>query len=192
MPVYSLILSIHKKNNYQNSFSKELQLRYKKLDWTESNQYISNYVKLAKIFSCLQSMSFSKCPKCQTLHLHIRIFSLNFNLESALKKVFCAKLTDTLPGLFGGMGCFLEQGTSINVSCTTYKRRALQGKMLIFFLQDTIKALHFKGKFNSWIHTNRTLFCKILGLLSCIQNRAGEGSLHHPYVCVRHWLAILL
>ena len=32
-----------------------------------------------------------------------------------------------------------KRSTSINTSCKTYKRRALQGKIFLFFLQDILK-----------------------------------------------------
>ena len=32
-----------------------------------------------------------------------------------------------------------NRGTLINVSCKTYKRRVRQGKIMVFFLQDTVQ-----------------------------------------------------
>ena len=34
---------------------------------------------------------------------------------------------------------FWNEGTSINVSCVTHKRKALQRKILVFFPQDSLK-----------------------------------------------------
>ena len=41
--------------------------------------------------------------------------------------------------IFGGRTGFLNRGTSINTSCVTYKRRASQGKIFVFFLQNNLK-----------------------------------------------------
>ena len=44
---------------------------------------------------------------------------------------------------FGAREVSWNGGTFINVSCVTNKRKVLQGKILVFFLQDLLK-LHFK------------------------------------------------
>ena len=40
---------------------------------------------------------------------------------------------------FSGRGGFLEWG-HFDVSCVTHKRKAPQGKILVFFLQDALKS----------------------------------------------------
>ena len=44
---------------------------------------------------------------------------------------------------FGAGEVSWNRDSSINISCTTYNRKAPQGKKLLLFLQDTLK-LHFK------------------------------------------------
>ena len=48
-------------------------------------------------------------------------------------------MTSVQPGIFWGKGGFLEEGTSISVSCTACNRKAPHGKILVVFLQDTFK-----------------------------------------------------
>ena len=43
------------------------------------------------------------------------------------------------PGIFQGREVSWNRGTSIKVSCTTYEKRAPQEKVVVFFLQDTLK-----------------------------------------------------
>ena len=40
---------------------------------------------------------------------------------------------------FGAGEVFCDRGISINISCTTYKRIAPQGKCLVSLLQDNLK-----------------------------------------------------
>ena len=40
---------------------------------------------------------------------------------------------------FAAEEVFWNKGTVINDSCTTYKRRATQGKIFLFFLQNILK-----------------------------------------------------
>ena len=42
-------------------------------------------------------------------------------------------------GFFGAGQVSCNRSTMINTSCTTYKRRAPQGKISLFFLQDILK-----------------------------------------------------
>ena len=94
------------------------------------------------------------------------------------------------------------RGTSINVSGTTYKREAPQGKILMFFLEYTLK-IAFKWKLNPQMYTNREHFSKSRALFTqnkatffYFQKRAGERPpsptlpLYHTHTHTRdtHWL----
>ena len=45
-----------------------------------------------------------------------------------------------------GQGRFLGMGTLINVLCMAHKRKALQGKSFVFFLQDALKTAFFQNQ----------------------------------------------
>ena len=66
-----------------------------------------------------------------------------------------------------------NRGTSINTSCTIYKRRAPQGKIFLFFSMICLK-LHLKWEFNPQMYTNRAIFSKIRALFVYFQKRQGK------------------
>ena len=83
--------------------------------------------------------------KTQYLYCHELIFCKQVNLQKKdiRMKVRCkfrVSVTGAQLRIFRDRAGFLEQcHTSINTSCATYIRRAPQGKMFVFFCQDTLK-----------------------------------------------------
>ena len=73
------------------------------------------------------------------------------------------------PRFFLGEEIPWDRGTSINVSCTTYKRWAREAKCWCFFFKLLLK-LHFKREFNPNMHTYR------IRALFIFSKRAGETS----------------
>ena len=65
-------------------------------------------------------------PKTQILRL---------TLETKIRMT----VTGAKPGIFETKQVSWNRETLINTSCMTYKRRSLQGKIFVFFLQDTHK-----------------------------------------------------
>ena len=56
--------------------------------------------------------------------------------------------TGSQPGIFQDKGVFLNCGHVDKVSCTVYKRTAMQGVILVFFLQDTLKTAFLNENLN--------------------------------------------
>ena len=76
-------------------------------------------------------------------------------------------------------------GIWINISCTTYKRRASQGKLFKILLQNTLKTIYqvrIEPIINPQMHINRQIFSKIRAFYSSFNK--DRGYLPPPHLLV--------
>ena len=78
-------------------------------------------------------------------------------------------------------------GISINVSCTTYKRTAPQGGILVFFLQDTTKTTFLNENLNHRRPRTGHFFSQNQGFYLLFSKRAGETFSPFPSLVARLW-----
>ena len=76
-------------------------------------------------------------------------------------------------------------GTSINLSCTAYKKTGPRGAIFVFFLQDTLKTAFLNENLNHkrtghFFSKSVHFFYKIREHFFHFQKRAGETSPPHP------------
>ena len=102
-------------------------------------------VSCSSTCKCYGSKSFCDCTEGSVSSALIvssasqftTIFYFSFFLKLVISLVIPEDIF--IQEFFGAGEVFCDRGISINISCTTYKRKAPQGKCLVSFLQDTLK-----------------------------------------------------
>ena len=83
------------------------------------------------------------------------------------------RVTGTQPGIFRGEQVSWNRGTSINISYTTYTKRAAQRKFFMFFLQDTLKNAFQMNIYFKDAHEQGTFF-QNQGALCLFSKKRGD------------------